>query len=107
MLEDFHSKTKLPITFDYLHHACNNDGLTEAEAFKACAETWNGVTPLFHYSESLPLQNNPRKHADFPTLVPNTYDAVVDLDYEFKMKDAALLRGKTLREKTDNKVLVS
>lgn len=89
----FHDATRIPITFDYLHHACNNDGMTEEEAFGLCALTWHGHTPLFHYCESLPNQENPRKHADYPTVVPNTYNTRVDLDYEFKMKDKALRRS--------------
>lgn len=89
----FHSSTKIPITFDFLHHACNNDGMTEQEAFGLCAGTWGQYVPLFHYCESLPEQNNPRKHADYPTSVPSTYGLRVDLDYEFKMKDKALRRA--------------
>lgn len=89
----FHDATRIPITFDYLHHACNNDGMSEEDAFGLCAMTWHGHTPLFHYCESLPNQDNPRKHADYPTVVPNTYNTRVDLDYEFKMKDKALRRS--------------
>lgn len=88
----FHAATKIPITFDYLHHQCNNDGMTEAEAIERCYGTWHGYRPLFHYCETLPKQDNPRKHADYPTVVPETYGFAVDLDYEFKMKDAALRR---------------
>lgn len=92
----FFAATKIPITFDYLHHKCNNDGMSEEDAFKLCATTWHGHTPLFHYCESMPNQKNPRKHADFPTAVPNTYNINVDLDYEFKMKDAAILHATKL-----------
>jgi UV DNA damage endonuclease len=88
----FHAATNIPITFDYLHHTCNNDGMSEEAAFNLCASTWGSHTPLFHYCESLPNQSNPRKHADYPTAVPNTYGLTVDLDYEFKMKDKALRR---------------
>ena len=86
----FHDATKIPITFDYLHHACNNDGMSEQEAFGLCSLSWHGHKPLFHYCESMPNQDNPRKHADYPTATPSTYGQSVDLDYEFKMKDLAL-----------------
>lgn len=56
-------------------------------------DTWNGHVPLFHYSESQPNQNNPRKHADWVTSLPNTYGSNVDLDFEFKMKDLAISKS--------------
>lgn len=92
----FHAATKIPITFDYLHHACNNDGMTEQQAFVLCASTWHGHKPLFHYCEAMPRQKNPRKHADYPAHTPNVYDTDVDLDYEFKDKDAAIVRATKL-----------
>ena len=51
LIEDFYPKTNIPITFDYLHHACHPDGLTEEEAIHLCYDTWQNHTPLFHYSE--------------------------------------------------------
>ncbi len=95
-LYDFiYQKLGIPITFDYLHHKCNDGGLTEEEAFSLCAKTWRNTKPLFHFCESLPDQNNPRKHADYPTQIPNTYDFDVDLDYEFKQKDLAIKKSET------------
>lgn len=80
----------IPITFDYLHHKCNPGSLSEEEAFKLCYSTWQNK-PLFHYSESVIGHKNPRKHADYPTVRPNTYGLDVDIDYEFKMKDLAIM----------------
>jgi UV DNA damage endonuclease len=85
----FHAKTNIPITFDYLHHACHPDGLTEEEAIRACHATWGDYTPLFHYSESRP-GNNPRAHSDYANNNFNTYDLDFDLDFELKMKDHAI-----------------
>jgi UV DNA damage endonuclease len=85
----FHPITKIPITFDYLHHKCHPDGITEEEAIRACYETWGGYRPLFHYSESRP-GNNPRAHADYATNTFNTYGLDFDLDLELKMKDYAI-----------------
>jgi len=90
LLEHIHSLTSIPITFDYLHHKCNPGNLTEEEAFRLCVNTWNKNRPLFHFAETLPGQNNLRKHADLPTYIPDTYSFCVDLDFEFKQKDFAL-----------------
>lgn len=103
LIEHIHDLTGIPITFDYLHHRCNDGGLEEKEAFELCAQTWGKVRPLFHFSETLPGQNNPRKHADYPTCLPNTYDYDIDLDFEFKMKELAILKAQkieTTLEKT-------
>lgn len=80
----------IPITFDYLHHKCNPGSLTEKEAFELAYSTWGGRKPLFHYSESLPNQNNPRKHADYPVNKFVLYNNAVDVDMEFKHKDLAI-----------------
>jgi UV DNA damage endonuclease len=85
----FHPKTNIPITFDYLHHACNPDGLSEEEAINACHATWQGFKPLFHYSESRP-GNNPRAHADYALQSFNTHSLDFDIDFELKMKDHAI-----------------
>jgi UV DNA damage endonuclease len=84
--------SKIPITFDYLHHLCNPGSISEEKAYNRCYDTWNGHLPLFHYSESQPNQNNPRKHADWATSLPNTYQSNADIDFEFKMKDLAILK---------------
>ena len=88
----------IPITFDYLHHKCHPDGLTEQEAFELCVDTWGQHKPLFHYSESRLLGDNPRAHADYLTSLPDTYGVDVDIDLELKMKDKCfkfLLEGAT------------
>ncbi len=89
LTEIFHPATNIPITFDYLHHACHPDGLTEEEAIRACHATWGDYTPLFHYSESRP-GNNPRAHSDYAYKSINTYNLEFDLDFELKMKDNAI-----------------
>jgi UV DNA damage endonuclease len=94
LVEFFHPKTKIPITFDYLHNKCHPDGLIEEEAFNLCHATWGGVKPLFHYSESRE-GNNPRAHADYAEGRFKVYDEV-DLDFELKMKDKAIARHKAI-----------
>ena len=92
LIEDFHSKTNVPITFDYLHHACHPDGWTEEEAVLACVDTWQGYRPLFHYSESAP-GNNPRKHAEYAEKDFYQYGEIdYDVDMELKMKDKAIAK---------------
>jgi UV DNA damage endonuclease len=89
----FHPATRIPITFDYLHHACHPDGLTEEGAIRACYATWGDYTPLFHYSESRP-GNNPRAHADYANNIFDTYGLEFDIDFELKMKDFAIFKHK-------------
>lgn len=91
LITDFYPKTKIPITFDYLHHACHPEGWTEHQAIRFCCLTWGNIKPLFHYSESAP-GNNPRKHADYAVGDPDTYDLDFDLDMELKMKDLAIAK---------------
>lgn len=91
-LYDFYFKRfKKPITFDFLHHKCHPDELTEEQAFSMCYETWGEFKPIFHYSESK-NEKQIRAHADYPTKKPNTYNKEFDIDMEFKMKDKAIQR---------------
>jgi UV DNA damage endonuclease len=93
--EYIQSRIKIPITFDYLHHECNSGGISQEDAFQMCIETWD-TKPLFHYSESLPNQKNPRKHADFPIKRIEAYNRDIDVDMEFKMKDLAIRQYENL-----------
>jgi UV DNA damage endonuclease len=91
-LFNYFNQPKIPITFDYLHHQCHPDTghyAQEAHSFLLAYETWRPkpIIPLFHYSESIPDNKNPRKHADYATRLPNTYGQPVDIDFEFKMKE--------------------
>jgi UV DNA damage endonuclease len=88
LVDIFHPITRIPICFDYLHHKCHPNGLTECEAINMCWDTWQ-TTPLFHYSESRP-GNNPRAHCDVPTQPFDTYGLEFDIDFEVKGKDLAI-----------------
>jgi UV DNA damage endonuclease len=83
----FYGDGDTPITFDYLHHKCHNLGLFEEEAFDMAVLSWRHHVPLFHYSESIPGDWNPRKHADYATKLPHTYTTTIELDFEFNMKE--------------------
>jgi len=91
LVELFHPITGIPICFDYLHNKCHPSYDTEEEAVRACYNTWNGVRPLFHYSESRP-GNNPRAHADYAFDPFDTYGLDFDVDMELKAKDLAILK---------------
>lgn len=89
LLDHYHARTNRPITFDFLHHKCHPDGLSENEAIHLCHATWGEFKPLFHLSESKD-DKNIRAHSDYPTQVPEDYGLSFDLDFEFKMKEKAI-----------------
>lgn len=91
LVDVFHSRLSIPVTFDYLHHKCHPDGLTEQEAFDLAHSTWP-VKPLFHYSESR-SEDKPRAHADYAESKFEVYQDA-DVDFELKMKDKAIHRHR-------------
>ncbi len=96
LIDIFYPIVSIPITFDYLHHKCNPNGLSEEESFNLCYNTWK-TRPLFHYSESIPNEKNARKHASIPLEIPTIYgEHEIDLDMEFKDKDYAILEMENL-----------
>ncbi len=90
-----HEKIGTPIVFDYFHHSLHPDGLTQEEAFLIAYNTWD-VRPVFHYSDSRQDREDPRArreaHADWLYSAANTYGKEVDIVFESKMKELALLR---------------
>ena len=92
-----HNLTGIPIVFDYHHHKCQKDTMSEEEAIRLAVSTWpEGITPVVHYSESKALHENnqkikPQAHSDYITTFPNTYDMVVDIMVEAKAKELAVL----------------
>lgn len=94
LVDIFHPITRIPICFDYLHHKCHPNNLTECEAINMCYDTWQ-TRPLFHYSESRE-GNNPRAHAEYATQPINTYGLEFDLDFELKGKCLAINKYREL-----------
>jgi UV DNA damage endonuclease len=88
LVDIFYPITRIPICFDYLHHKCHPNTLTEVEAINMCFDTWQ-TRPLFHYSESR-IGNNPRAHADYSETAFDTYGLEFDVDMELKAKDYAI-----------------
>jgi UV DNA damage endonuclease len=85
-----------PITFDYLHHACNPGDLSEEEAIKLASKTWGIVPQLTHYSSSKKLYEDSsvviRAHADYLYEEIKCYNLLIDIEIEAKAKEKALLK---------------
>ncbi len=96
LINHFYKDHLIPTTFDNLHFKCNPSQFDEAQAMALCAATWGMTKPLFHYSESMPDQKNPRKHADMPTDYPASDS--YDWDIELKSKDAAIRSCATMAD---------
>lgn len=96
-----YSELGIPLTFDYFHHQFHPDGLTTQEAAELAAGTWpEGITPLFHYSESKNInenvQGNPRAHADYVFSRIEDFGLTLDIDLEAKAKELALFKYRSL-----------
>jgi UV DNA damage endonuclease len=92
-----HLECGIPLTFDYLHHKCNPDSLSQEEALELCLSSWPvNITPITHFSDSRKLyeDNNSREnaHTDWIWSKIETYDKKFDIELEVKMKDLALIK---------------
>lgn len=89
---------RIPIVFDYHHHKCQKDTMSEEDALKLAASTWpKGIKPVVHYSESKALHESdskikPQAHSDYVNALPNLYDVDVEIMIEAKQKELTLLR---------------
>jgi UV DNA damage endonuclease len=90
-----YERTGIPIVFDYFHHSLNPGTQTEEEAFLTAYASWD-VRPVFHFSDSRQEREDPKArreaHADWLYSPVNTYGKEVDIVFECKMKELALLR---------------
>lgn len=89
----------VPITFDFLHHKCNPDSLSEFEALELCLSTWpENIPALTHFSDSRKIYEDVNvkevAHSDWIWSEIKTYGKVFDIELEVKMKDLALLKYK-------------
>lgn len=96
-----YTELRIPLTFDYFHHQFHTDGLTTRDAAHLAAGTWpDGITPLFHYSESKNVNENvtgnPRAHADYVFTTIDDFGLTLDIDLEAKAKELALFKYKEL-----------
>jgi UV DNA damage endonuclease len=95
ILETITDVIRTPITFDYFHHSFHSQDIPEGDAARLAADTWNGIKPLFHYSDSKNIyeeaKGNPRAHADW--IYNRISDHVdCDIDLEAKAKELALFK---------------
>jgi len=106
LYEYVYQRTGIPITYDNLHHKCNPGKLTAKKAVELAMSTWGKHRPLFHFSEGIGTTGAAqRTHALQPTHVPVEYANIdVDLDFEFKNKDLAILHFENTLE---NKISAS
>ncbi|QJW90486.1 UV DNA damage repair endonuclease UvsE [Spirosoma taeanense] len=90
-----HETIGTPVVFDYFHYSLHPDGLTEEEAFLMAVNTWD-VRPVVHYSDSRQAYEDPKArreaHADWLYSMPNTYGKDIDIVFESKMKELAIMR---------------
>ncbi len=91
-----HEQTKIPVVFDYFHHEFCTGGWSEQEAFYAAIATWpEGITPVVHMSSSRKKYEDPSSpptaHADYIYNEVNDYGCNVDIMFEAKAKEAAVL----------------
>jgi len=90
-------KIGIPVVHDLHHHTFCTGGLDQEEALLTAAMTWGDITPVVHYSESRPLEQNdptikPQAHSDYIYNKINTYGLPVDVMVEAKMKEKAVQR---------------
>lgn len=91
--------TGVPIVLDVHHHTFRTGGLCLGEAIEVATETWRGVKPLQHLSNTSPdvpadaSSSKRRAHSDWVHYIPDEQRAVlgkVDVEMEFKMKQWAI-----------------
>lgn len=93
-----HNLIRMPIVFDYHHHSCQKDPMSQEDALRIAVATWpNGIRPVVHYSESKALHESnskikPQAHSDYVNSVPELYGMDVDIMIEAKQKELTLLR---------------
>jgi UV DNA damage endonuclease len=91
-----HEQTGIPVVFDYFHHEFCTGGLNEQEALFVAIRTWPaGITPVVHFSSSKKKYEDdsspPTAHADYVYDEVNTYEQNIDVMFEAKAKEVAVL----------------
>lgn len=91
--------TGVPIVLDVHHHTFRTAGVPLADAIDMATQTWRGIKPLQHLSNTSPdipaeaPASKRRAHSDWVHYIPNEQRAVldkVDVEMEFKMKNWAI-----------------
>lgn len=91
--------TGVPIVLDVHHHTFRTGGLDLSEAIHVSTQTWRGLKPLQHLSNSKPdlpedaPMGHKRAHSDWVRYIPKEQLEIlskVDVEFEFKMKNWAI-----------------
>jgi UV DNA damage endonuclease len=87
-----YSQTKIPITYDSHHHRCGHINKMSCEdACELARSTWNNIKPLFHFSNGKSSTTD-RSHSDYVYEIhPELMNKATDIDFEFKMKESAII----------------
>jgi UV DNA damage endonuclease len=86
---------RVPVVFDYHHHAFSGRDLSYREAFDLARSTWDGITPVTHYSEPACLHGEdarPQAHAQYVADLPRWLRTASDVMIEADGKETALFR---------------
>lgn len=93
-IKDLHESVEIPLVFDYFHHNFNSSGLSHKEALELAISTWpKNIVPVVHYSEY--KEEGKNSHSDFIEGEIDTYGHKVDVMFEAKMKEQAVLHWRT------------
>ena len=92
-----HKETGIPLVFDYHHHSCHPADLTHKQALELAISTWpENITPVVHYSSSRRLNEDDsvrvQAHADMIYETVDTYGYDIDIMFECKKKEVAVLQ---------------
>jgi len=106
LYDGIYSNVGVPITFDYHHHRFNSGGLTEEQALRLAASTWD-CEQLVHYSSCKKTFEDPASkalaHADWVYEKIKTYGLYLDIELEAKAKELAVFDYN--RRKNDKSLL--
>lgn len=101
-----HEQTRIPVVFDYFHHEFCTGGLSEQEALFAASGTWPaGISPVVHFSSSKKKYEDPSSpptaHADYVYDEVNTYGQPIDIMFEAKAKEIAVMEYMEMQRMLD------
>lgn len=103
-LEEVWKETGVPITYDFHHATFNDAGITVDESIKIVFDSWGGIKPIMHLSNTEPEFMNSgsyvdkRKHSFYTHYVPGQLKELLnsdscDCDWEFKGKNLAIFKA--------------
>ena len=101
LYDSVYQEIGIPIVHDQHHHLFCTGGIDQEEAMITAALTWGDITPVIHYSESRPEEQNdpkikPQAHSDYIYKKIETYGLDVDVMVEAKAKERAVQRYKEI-----------